>query len=393
MKRSNLQARKRWASILAAAAFLAAAIALTPHAGAQQQPPIKFGALVAATGPLAFVGDPEAKTLKMLAEAATKAGGVIGRPVQVIVYDTGADARQATTFARRLIEDDKVDLIVGPSSTGETMAVVPIAEEAKVPLISLGAGNVIVEPVKPWVFKTAHSYRQAVERIFADMKQRGIKTVGLIAGSGGADQDCRGEARKAAPAYGLRIVSDETHAPTDTDVTPQLTKIRSSAAEAVLGCNTGSTSVITTRNYRQLGMSAPLYFQHGSGSRQFIEQAGAAAEGVRVPVPAVLLVGQLAADDPQRPVVARYQEALQAAFGEAPSGFGAYAHDALLIGLEAIKRSGGTDKAKIREQIEKIKEFAGAGGIFNMSAADHMGLDIRSLKMAEIKGGNFVLLK
>ncbi len=329
----------------------------------------------------------------MLADAATKAGGVHGRPVQVVIYDTGADARQATTFARRLIDDDKVDLIIGPSSTGETMAVVPIVEDAKVPMISMAAGNVIVEPVKRWVFKTPHSYRQAVEKIFQDMQGRGIKTVGLIAGSGGADQDCRNEARKAAAGYGLRIVADETHAPTDTDVTPQLTKIRSSAATAVLGCNTGSTSVITTRNYRQIGMTAPLYFQHGSGSQQFIEQTAGAAEGVRVPVPAVLLLDQLPSDDVQRPVAARYHEQLKAATGEAPSGFGAYSHDAMLIALDAIKRANGTDKEKVREQIEKTTGLVGAGGIFSMTAADHMGLDIRSFKMAEIKGGRFVLVK
>lgn len=376
-----------------AAAAAAAILACVWLPCAYAQPAIKVGVLVASTGPLAFVGDPEAKTVKLLVDQINRAGGVLGRPVEAVVYDTGADARQATTLARRLIENDKVDFMIGPSSSGETMAVVPIIEEAGLPLISMAAANAIIEPVKKWVFKTPHSYQQAIEKIFSDMRERGIKTVGIIAGAGGADQDCRNEAHKSAAAYGLRIAADETHAPADTDMTPQLTRIRGSGAAAILGCNTGSTSVITTRNYRQMGLKVPLYFQHGAGSQQFIDQTAGAAEGVRVPVPAVLVASQLAADDPQLEIASRYAKAFKAATGEAVSAFGAYAHDALLLGLDAVRRAGSADKAKVREQLEKTSDFIGATGIYKMTAKDHMGLDQRSFKMAEIRNGAFVLVK
>lgn len=384
--------RTAWlrSAALCCGTLLAAALPLQSSA---QSAPIKVGALAAVTGPLAFVGDPEAKILRAQVEQINKAGGSNGRKIELVVYDTTGDARQATTFARRLIEDDKVDFIIGPSSSGETMAIVPIVEEARIPTISMAAANVIVEPVKPWVFKTPHSYRQAIDKIFSDMKARGLTAVGLIGGSGGADQDCRNEAKKGAPNYGIKIVADETHAPTDTDMTPQLTKIRGAAGiQAVLGCNSGSTTVVTTRNYRQLGISMPLYFQHGVGSKQYIEQSGSASEGVRVPVPAALVANQLAQNDPQRVAASAYANLFIAATKEPPSGFGAYAYDALLIGLEAIKRAGSTDKAKVREQIERTSNYVGATGIFRMSPQDHLGLDVQSFRMSEIKNGNFVLL-
>lgn len=365
-----------------------------PAAILAQQTPIKVGAIVAATGPLSFVGDPEAKVLRALTEELNKTGGVNGVPLNLILYDTGGDAKQATSFVRRLIEDDKVDFIIGPSSSGETMAVVPLAEEARIPLISMAAANVIIEPVKKWVFKTPHSYRQAIEKIFTDMKGRGIQNVGLIAGSGGADQDCRNEANKAAPSYGIKIVADETHAPTDTDMTPQLTKIRGAAGlQAILGCNSGAPTVITTRNYKQLGITAPLYFQHGAGSKQYIDQSGAACEGVRIPVPAALVADQLPQDDPQKEVAMAYSKLFTSATNEPPSSFGAYAYDALLIATAAIKRAGGTDKAKVRDEIERTRNYVGATGIFNMTPEDHMGLDINSFKMTVIKDGNFLLFK
>lgn len=369
------------------------ALALSSFPAAAQQKPVRIGALLAITGPLAFVGDPQEKTLRMLAELTNKKGGVSGRPIELVVYDTAADARQATTLARRLMEADKVDLIIGPSTTGETMAIAPIAAETGTPMISMGAGNVIVEPTNPWVFKTPQSYRQAVRNIFSDMRDRKISSIGIIAGSGGADQDCRNEAHKAAGDFEIKVLADETHGPSDTDMTPQLTKIRSRKPAAVLGCNGGATAVITTRNYRQLGLKMPLYFQHGAATPQFVEQSAGGAEGVRVPVPAVLLLSQLQDGDPQRDVVAAYTRDLAAFYGESPSGFGGYAFDAMKIALEAIGKTGTADKQAVRDQIEKTKEYVGVTGIYSMSAGDHMGLDERSFKMTEITNGKFQVLK
>jgi branched-chain amino acid transport system substrate-binding protein len=360
-----------------------------------QQPPIRVGAVLAVTGGASFLGDPAAKTLRLYVETLNKAGGVLGRPLELKLYDSAGDPRQAVTFTRRLIEDDKVDFILGASTTGETMAMIELVEEAKIPLVSLAGANPIVEPVKRWVFKTPHSDRMAVEKMYDDMRRDNMTKAAILAGSGGFDQSCRAEAKSLAPRYNIQVVADETYAATDTDMTPQLTRIRNTAGvQAIIGCGFGSPTVITARNYRQLGMqNIRFYFNHGVASQQFIDQSQGAAEGMRMPVAALLVADQLPANDPQKAVTTAYTAAYKAAYNnEAVSGFGGHAYDALTITVEAIKRAGSLDKAKVRDQIELTKNFIGADGIFNMSPGDHMGLDIRSFKMVEVRNNGWKLL-
>lgn len=374
---------------------VATAVMLGALGGARaQQAPIRIGSFLAVTGPASFLGDPEAKTLKLYVDRINKAGGVAGRQLQLVVYDSAGDAKQAVSFAKRLIDEDKVDLIIGGSTTGETMAAAPVVQEAELPFISLAGANVVVEPVKKWIFKTPHSDRMAIEKIFEDAQKREFKKVAVIGGPGGFDQSCRAEAVKLAPRYGLEVVANETYGANDTEMTPQLTRIRSTpGVQAIVGCGFGAPTVITARNYKQLGMqNIPFYFNHGVGSDQFIKQSEGATEGMRVPVAAVLVGDQLKADDPQRPIVTDYRKTYTEAYNEPISTFGGHAFDALLIATEAIKRAGGPDKAKVRDEIEKTKDLIGVDGIFTMSATDHMGLDLRSFKMTEIKDGKWVLL-
>lgn len=375
---------------------LAAGTALTlAGAAAAQQPPIKIGSFLAITGPASFLGDPEAKTLRLYVDKINQAGGVNGRKLEAIIYDSAGDARQAVTFARRLIEEDKVDIIVGGSTTGETMAVVPLVEEAQIPFISLAGANVIVEPVKKWVFKMPHSDRMAVEKSYEDMKKRGLTNVAIIGGSGGFDQSCRKEANALAPRYGLKVVADETYAPTDTDMTPQLTKIRNTpGVQVIFGCGFGAPTSITARNWKQLGMTnIPFYFNHGVASQQFIDGAGGAAEGIRLPVPALLVADQLKPGDPQREVSLAYTKAYREAYNQPVSGFGGHMYDGLHIALDAIKRAGGTDKAKVRDAIENTRNFIGTDGIYNMSPTDHMGLSLDSFKMVEVRNNTWKLIE
>jgi branched-chain amino acid transport system substrate-binding protein len=370
-----------------------AAIAAGFMSQAQAADPIKVGAFLSITGGASFLGDPQAKTLKLYVEKINAAGGVLGRKLELITYDSQGDAKQAVTFVRRLLEDDRVDFIIGGSTTGETMAVVPMIEQAGVPFFSMAGASVVVEPTKRWVFKTAGSDRMAVNRIFFDMAKRGFKDVALIAGSGGFDQSCRTEAKAIASKQGISLVADETYAPNDTDMTPQFTRINSAKAAAILSCGFGAPTVITVRNYKQLALTMPFYFTHGVGSQQFVDGAGGAADGVRVTVSAVLAADELSDDDPQRHVVRNYAKDYKAAFNDKPAAFGGFAYDALFMTLEAIKRAGSTDKAKVRDEIEKTKEFVGLNGIFSMNAADHMGLLPEAFKLTEIKAGEWKLLK
>jgi branched-chain amino acid transport system substrate-binding protein len=374
---------------------LAAGAALAFVAPAQAQQPIKIGSFLAITGPASFLGDPEAKTLKLYVDRVNAAGGVLGRKLELVVYDSAGDARQAVTFGRRLIEEDKVDIIVGGSSTGETMAVVPLAEEAQIPFISLAGANVIVEPVKKWVFKMPHSDRMAVEKSYEDMKKRGLTNVAVIGGSGGFDQSCRKEAQTQSEKYGIKVVADETYAPTDTDMSPQLTKIKNTpGVQAIFGCGFGAPTSITARNWKQLGMTnIPLYFNHGVASQQFIDGAGGGAEGVRVPVPALLVAEQLPAGDPQREVSIAYIKAFKEAYNLPPSGFGGHAFDGFNIAINAIKAAGTTDKAKVRDAIENTKNYIGADGIYNMTPQDHMGLTLASFRMVEVRNNTWKLIE
>jgi branched-chain amino acid transport system substrate-binding protein len=375
------------------ATLACAALLLAVASKAKAADPIKVGAFLSVTGPASFLGDPQAKTLKLYVEKVNAAGGVLGRKLELVSFDSQGDARQAVTFVRRLIEDAAVDFIIGGSTTGETMAVVPMIEQAGIPFFSLAGASVVVEPTKKWVFKMPASDRMAVDRIFADMAKRGLKNVGLIAGSGGFDQSCRTEAKGLSAKHGVTLVADETYAPSDTDMTPQFTRISGAKAEAILSCGFGAPTVITVRNYKQLGLTMPFYFTHGVGSQQFVDGARGAADGVRVTVGAVLVADELPENDPQRKVVTEYAKEYKAAFNERPSAFGGFAYDALHIAIEAIQRAGSTDKVKVRDEIEKTKNFIGLDGIFNMSASDHMGLGPEAFKLTEINGSDWKLLK
>ncbi len=360
----------------------------------QAQEPIRIGSFLAVTGGAAFLGDPEQKTLELYVEKLNAAGGLLGRKLQLVAYDSAGDAEKARTFVKRLIEQDKVDLIVGGTTTGETMAVVALAEQAGIPFISLAGAVVIIEPVKKWVFKTPHTDRMACEKIFIDMKARGATRVGLISGAGGFDKSMRGECLKVAKNHGIEIVADESYGPADTDMTAQLTKIRQNAqVQAVLNAGFGQGPAIVTKNYRQIGMTVPLYQSHGVASKEFIKLAGEAAEGVRLPAAALLVSDQLADSDPQKIVVAHYRREYEARFKSDVSTFGGHAYDGLMLAVEAIKKAGSTDKAKVRDALENIKGYVGTGGIVNLSATDHLGLDLSAFRMLEIRKGDWTLVK
>ncbi|MBK8908120.1 MAG: ABC transporter substrate-binding protein [Rhodospirillales bacterium] len=356
--------------------------------------PIKIGSFLAVTGGGSFLGDPEKKTLELYVEKINENGGVLGRPVELILYDSATDAKKALTFATRLIQQDNVDVIIGGTSTGETMAAINEVEKAGVPFISLAGADVIIDPVKKWVFKTPHTDRLAVDKIFTDMTDQGLSKVGLLSGAGGFDQSCRKNALELAPQHGIDIVADEQHGKGDTDMTPQLTKIKNTeGVAAFLYCGFGAPTSIVAKNYKQLGMTIPHYQTHGSASSQFIHGAEGAAEGVRLPAAAVLVADQLPADNPQKQVASDYKKAYEDKYREPVSTFGGHAYDGLFLAVEAIERAGSTDKAAVRDEIEKTQKFIGADGIFTMSPDDHMGLGPDSFVMVEVKDGDWKLLQ
>jgi branched-chain amino acid transport system substrate-binding protein len=362
--------------------------------GAIAAEPIKIGSVLSVTGPAAFLGDPELKTMQQYVEDINKKGGVLGRPLELVHYDDGSDANKANGFTKRLIEDDKVDILVGGTTTGATMSAAPLVEKAGIPFISLAGAVVIVEPVKKFIFKTPHTDRMAAEKVFEDMKKRGINKVALLSETSGFGQSGKKETEGVAAKYGMTLVANETYGPKDTDMSPQLTKIKGTpGVQAVFIFGLGQGPAIATKNYKQLGISLPLYHAHGVASEEFIKLAGPAAEGVRLPAAALLVADKLDAKDPQKPVVTAYTKAFTEKWKTDVSTFGGHAYDGLMLAVDAIKRAGSTDKAKVRDAIEATKGYIGTGGIVNMSATDHMGLDLSAFRMLEVKNGDWTIAK
>jgi len=378
---------------LVRAGAIAAAVTL-PVTSWSADEPLRVGAFLSVTGPAAFLGDPEQKTLEMLVERINATGGVAGRKLQLFVYDDAGDAEKARTFTKRLLEQDKVDFLVGGSTTGATMAAIPLAEQSGTPFISLAGAVGIVEPVRKWVFKTPHTDRMACERIFTDMRERKLTKLALISGTGGFDKSMRAECLKVVGKYGIEIVADESYGAADTDMTAQLTKIKATpGVQAVLNAGFGQGPAIVTRNYRQLGLTPALYQSHGVASKEFVRLSGDAAEGVRLPAPALLVAELLADNDPQKPVVVAYKRDYEARYKSEVSAFGGYAYDGLMLAVDALRRAGSADRARLRDALEGTRGYVGTSGVVNMSSADHMGLDLSAFRILEVRHGNWVIIR
>jgi len=367
-------------------------IVLLACSAAVAAPPIKIGGLFAVTGPPSFLGEPERNTAQMVVDEINKAGGVKGRKLELVVYDTGGDATKAVQLATRLIKDDKVAAIIGPSTTGESMAVIPVAEKDQVPLISCAAGIKITEPVKKWVFKTAQNDSLAVARIYEQLQKQKITKISILTVSDGFGSSGREQLKGQAARYGITIVSDDTYGPKDTDMTSQLTKIRGSQAQAIICWGTNPGPAVIAKNARQLGVKIPLYMSHGVSSKKFIDLAGDAAEGIRLPSGKVLVADLLKASDPQRKSLMAFVKDYQNHFKVEGDHFGGHAWDAVMLLKGAIERGGDTPST-IRDQLEKTRDFHGIGGTFTFSPSDHAGLTKDAFVLVEVKNKDWVLVK
>ncbi len=354
--------------------------------------PYKIGAVFAITGGASWLGEPERNTVKMIEEAINATGGINGHPLQIIIEDTVGDETKAVLAVKKLINKDNVLVIIGPSRSGTTLAVIPTIERAEVPLISCAAAEAIVVPVKLWVFKTPQKDNDAVIRIYEYMREQGISKVAIITGTTGFGDQGRKQLKKLAPEYGITIVADETYGPSDTDMTAQLTKIKGTEAQAVVNWSIVPAQAIVIKNIRQLGMTIPIFQSHGFGNIKYVQAAGEAAEGVIFPAGRLLAVDTLPDDHIQKEVLSRYKEEYEAKYGEDVSTFGGHAWDALHLTILAL-RAVGPDRARIREFIENVKGFIGTGGVFYYSPEDHTGLDKEAFEMLIVKNGKFVVLE
>jgi branched-chain amino acid transport system substrate-binding protein len=353
---------------------------------------IKIGALFSVTGPPSFLGEPERNTAKMVVDEINAKGGIKGKKLELVVYDTTGDATKAVQAANRLIKEDKVVAIIGPSTTGESMAVLPVAEKEQVPLISCSAGSKITDPVKKWVFKTAQNDGLAVAKIYEHLNRKKIGKVAIITVSDGFGSSGREQLKANAAKYGIQIVEDVTYSPKDTDMTAQLTKIRASQAQAIICWGTNPGPAVIAKNVKQLGIKLPLYMSHGVSSKKFIELAGDAAEGIILPSGRVIVSDVLPSSDKQKKSLLAFVKDYKNHYKAEGDHFGGHAWDAVMLLKSAIER-GGDSSAQIRDHLEKTVNFAGIGGVFNYSAADHAGLNKDAFVLVEIKNRDWALVK
>ncbi|MDH4162841.1 MAG: ABC transporter substrate-binding protein [Nitrospirota bacterium] len=351
---------------------------------------VKVGALLAVTGPASFLGAPEAKTLEMLVEEINAKGGINGKKIELIIKDTQASPEKAVSFAKQLIDEEKVFAIIGPSTSGETMQIKNIAEAGKTLLLSCAAAEVIVNPVAKYVFKTPQMDKHAVIRIFQQMKKMNISKIGVLSSNTGFGKAGKEQIEKIAPEHGIQILVNEVYDKAATDLTAEVTKVKAANVQAVINWSIEPAQAIVIKNIRQIGLTIPVFQSHGFGNINYVKAAGAAAEGVIFPAGRLLVADTLSDKNPQKAVLVDYKKKYEAKYKEDVSTFGGHGYDAMMILAKAVEKAG-ADKEKVRDTIETMKGFVGTAGVFNFSAEDHNGLDLNAFEMLTVKDGKFVV--
>ncbi len=356
--------------------------------------PYKIGAVVSVTGVYAGLGGPEKNTLEMEVARINEAGGVHGRPIEVIIEDDATDEEKAVQAATKLVDQDQVLAIIGATGTGQSMAIRDIVTQAGIPQLSMAGGTVITADFDPLVFQTPWSNTIVVPFALQHVKDEGITKVGLITDSGGFGKDGRAVIQENAPKFGIELVADEQFNPGDTDMTAQLTKIKDSGAEAILMWSAGSEAGTVAKNRQQLNIELPLYGSHGNARREFIEGAAEAGDGFVFPAGKVLIPEAYGEGTPGFDVATKFIDDYTAEFGSAPNTFAGHAYDALYIIVEAMKRlEEDFTAAELRDEIEKTSGWVGIGGTFTFSASDHNGLTENDLVMYRVTGGDWELVE
>lgn len=383
------------ASIVVLALFVALSIT-TFGCGTKVQKPkdfYKIGAVLSTSGPAAPLGQPEQRSLALLEEKINSEGGIDGVKVKFIIEDDESDPAKATVAINKLIKQENVVAVIGSSTTGATLAMVPVTSKEMVTLICCAAGTKITDPVNEWVFRTPPTDSMAIAKVISYLED--VLEVSKIAilhdanafGTGGAD-----ELQAKAPDHDIEVVAREQYGSTDTDMTAQLTKIQQTPAQAVVvwGTNPGPASI--AKNMQQLGMTIPYIGSHGIANKKFIELGGSAADGVAFPAGKLLFPSSIATGSDWRNAVDEFSAAYKEKYEMDIDTFAAHGWDAGLIITDALKRSG-NDPIKLRDEIEKTKDFVAVDGIYTYSPTDHDGLNVDDLLMIKIANGAWTEVK
>jgi len=379
------------------AALLSLSIFAISGCGKQDQSatgPIKIGAVFSVTGTGAKLGGPEKNAAQMVVEQINAAGGINGRSIELIVEDDQGVEENTVNAVKKLITQDNVVAIIGPSRSGNAYAAAPICEEAACPLISCAAawvqlfpGNDLTKPMNKFVFKTPQNDSDCAVRILEDCKSKGFTEIAIITSSDGFGSAGRAELVKLAPNYGVTIVADETYPPDASDLTPILTKVKAKNPQALVNWSIVAAQGLIAQQVKQLGLKTQIYQSHGFGNKTYITPE---AEGTLFPAGRLLVTNDIESSNPQYEVLKKFKTDYETKYGEEVSTFAGHAYDALLMLNEAIKAKG-ADRAAIRDGVEQLTNLVGTAGIYNMKPDDHCGLKSDAFAMITVKDGEFRL--
>ncbi|WP_076998057.1 ABC transporter substrate-binding protein [Variovorax sp. KK3] len=371
--------------------FAALVIATVLAAGAQAQD-IKIGGLLETSGFIASLGQPGLEGAMLAVEQVNAAGGIAGRKVQFVNVNSESDNTKTVSGAKRLIEQEKVVAIVGPMSSGSAFAVADTVEKAKVPMIANGASRGIVLPPeqKRFVFLAPLTDVVVQTAMLKDMQARGIKKIAVLHSDVAFGTSGRDALDKLVGDFGVQIVARETFGNADTDISPQLTKIRASDAQATVVWATGPGLAISTKNHRALGIKTPLYLAHSANDFNYLRLAGDSANGVMLPSSKLYVTESLPASDTQKPVVERFVADYQKKYGKLPATFAGNGYDAAMLLMESIRKAG-TGPEQVRDALEATRNHVGVTALYAYAPDDHFGTRPESVVMLTVKAGKFEL--
>jgi branched-chain amino acid transport system substrate-binding protein len=354
--------------------------------------PYKIGAVLSLTGTYAALGEAEKKAIELEVARINDAGGINGRQLEVLIEDDATDEAKAVAAAAKLIEQENVIGLLGATGTGQTMAMRGDIQRAGIPQVSMAGGTVVTGQFDPLVFQTPWSNTLVVPFVLTAIKDAGYTKIAVLSDTGGYGKDGLVVIKEQAPTFGITIVADETFNPGDSDVTAQLTKIKTTDAETVLLWTAGKEGAIAVKNAGDLGITLPFFGGSGQARTEFVDGAGAAAEGFVFGTGKSLIPSNWGKDTEEYTVVSDFAARYEKAYGEAPDIFAGHAFDAVTLVADALSRAGDApDSAALRDALEKTDGVVGFGGTFTFSADDHNGLTEEDLALYKIKGGKWVL--
>ena len=372
---------------------LGAAIAFTLAVPAQAD--ITVGITVSTTGPAASLGIPQKNTAELLPAT------IGGEKVKWVLLDDASDTTKAVTNAKKLVSEDKVDVIVGSSTTPASLAMREVAADSGTPMISLAASAQIINPADPktrWVFKTPQNDALMPDAIAMSMKANGIKTMGYIGFADAYGDGWLGEIRRSAQTAGIKLVAEEKYNRNDPSVTGQVLKLIAANPEAILIGAAGTPGATPQKELVARGYKGKIYQTHGVGNPDFLRVVGKDGNGTLLPIGPMLVYEQLPDSNAVKKVAADYVGKYEKKFGVRAT-FGGHLWDAYLLLAQAIPEA--LKKAKpgspqfrtaLRDALE-MSNVVGVHGVFVMNANDHNGFDNRARVMIRIDDGKWVLQK